>query len=545
MNDLQRRVDDARLRSIEFEQEYETVTVPQMLSKAARLYGSNIAVDFFDRKETLTYEELQAGSDRYANALRAFGLRKGDRIAVMLPNRREFPLIWFACAKLGTIFVPLNMRYTSREIAFVLNDTKASAAIVDATVWQTFAEMDTWPQDLERDRVIVVGEAPAAGVSTLVQVLEGASSLPIAVDVQPDDVVSIQYTSGTTGFPKGCILTNDYWGIVSAVQAYRLLAPYQHHLCWAPLTYADGMIHMVSAIRHGATVHMPERLSSTRFIAWLKAYQIEWCSIPELIARQPATSFDHGVRLKQYQFGGGTWNPSSVANFRQRFPVCGNGFYGLTETGYATLPPNDTNEMAEIGSSGLCAPFRETRLVDDDGKPVMVGQVGELWVRGKGMFKGYWNRPDANAELFNDGWFKTGDLLRCDEFGFHYFMGRKKDMIRRSNENIAAREVEAVVCEIPEIAAAAVVAVPDAERGEEVKVWVELKHGINREAVPVQRILDHARSRLAAFKVPRYVTYSDVLPRVVSNPNKINKRELTDVENPLANTYDSNVGHWL
>ncbi|MDF3084391.1 AMP-binding enzyme [Burkholderia sola] len=161
------------------------------------------------------------------------------------------------------------------------------------------------------------------------------------------------------------------------------------------------------------------------------------------------------------------------------------------------------------------------------------------------MFKGYWNRPDANDALFNEGWFKTGDLLRCDEFGFHYFVGRKKDMIRRSNENIAAREVEAVVCEIPEIAAAAAVAVHDVERGEEVKVWVELKQGIDREAVPVQRILDHARLRLAAFKVPRYVAYSDALPRVVSNPNKVNKRELTDVENPLANTYDSNVGYWL
>ncbi|MDF3083698.1 long-chain fatty acid--CoA ligase [Burkholderia sola] len=385
MNDLQRRVDDARRRTLEFEQTYKTVTVPQMLTEAARLYGPNIAVDLFDRNENLTYEELQAGSDRYANALHAFGLRKGDRIAVMLPNCREFPLIWFACAKLGAIFVPLNMRYTSREVAFVLNDTQASVAVVDATVWKAFSEIDTWPQALEHERVIVVGEAPAAGVSTLVQVLEGGFSSPVAVDIHPEDVLSIQYTSGTTGFPKGCILTNDYWGIVSAVQAYRLLAPYQHHLCWAPLTYADGMIHLVSAMRHGATVHMPERLSSTRFLAWLKAYQIEWCSIPELIARQPVTLFDDGVCLRQYQFGGGTWNPSSVANFRQRFPVCGNGFYGLTETGYTTLPPNDTNEVVEYGSSGLCAPFREIKLVDDEGNPVAVGQVGELWVRGKGI----------------------------------------------------------------------------------------------------------------------------------------------------------------
>lgn len=376
-------------------------------------------------------------------------------------------------------------------------------------------------------------------------VLENASEAAIEENVEPDDVFNIQYTSGTTGFPKGCVLTHDFWGIVSAVQADRMLERYQRHLCWAPLTYADGMIHLLSACRHGATLYMPERLSATRFIEWLKAYQIEWVSVPELVARQPGTPLDRQTCLKQYQFGGGTWNASSVINFRKRFPVCGNGFYGLTETGYATLPPNDSNEMAELGSSGLCAPFRELKLVDDAGAEAPAGQVGELWIRGRGMFKGYWNRPDANAELFEADWFKSGDFLRRDELGFYYYAGRKKDMIRRSNENIAAREVETVICELPEVAAVAAVPVRDADRGEEVKIWVELKQGVDRAALPVERILDHARSRLAAFKVPRYVTFNESLPRVISNPNKVSKRELMDVADPLANTFDSTQGRWL
>lgn len=209
-----------------------------------------------------------------------------------------------------------------------------------------------------------------------------------------------------------------------------------------------------------------------------------------------------------------------------------------------TLPPNDTNEMAELGASGLCAPFRELKLVDEHGEAVPVGEIGELWVRGRGMFKGYWDRPEANAELFEDDWFKTGDLLRSDAHGFYYFVGRRKDMIRRSNENIAAREIEAVICELPEVAMVAAVPVPDADRGEEVKIWVELKDGLDSTAASVERLLDHARSRLAAFKVPRYVTFSQTLPRVVSNPNKVNKRELVEVKDPLANTYDDVERRW-
>lgn len=545
MPDLQRRVDDARHATVVFEDSYETVTVPQIIRNCARTYGSNVAIDFFEREERLTYEELDLGSNRYANALRTFGVQKGDRVGLMLPNRREFPLVWFACAKLGAIVVPINMRYTAREVAFVLDDARARFAIVDKSRWPVFSEMDSWPETLASNSVIVVGDGPVSGATLISQVLEGSVDSPVEEEVRPDDVVTIQYTSGTTGFPKGCILTHDYWGVVSAVQSFRLLERHKRHLCWAPLTYGDGMIHFMSACRDGATVFMPERLSSTRFLDWLKAYRIEWCSVPELVARQTGTPLDAETSLKQFQFGGGTWNASSVVNFRSRFPVCGNGFYGLTETGYATLPPNDTNEMAEAGSSGLCAPFRELKLVDETGAPVPVGQPGELWVRGRGMFKGYWNRPEANTELFEGDWFKTGDTLRCDELGFYYYVGRKKDMIRRSNENIAAREVEAVICELPEIGAVAAVPVKDVQRGEEVKIWVELKDGVDPTSVSAERILDHARSRLAAFKVPRYVTFDGALPRVVSNPNKVSKRELVDVKDPLANTYDDVEKRWL
>ncbi|PPC74211.1 long-chain fatty acid--CoA ligase [Pokkaliibacter plantistimulans] len=542
MSDLAQRVAEAHLQTCTFENEYITVTVPQIIASAASEHGMKTAIEFFDRDERLSYTELELGSNRVANALRTAGVGKGDRVAVMLPNRPEFPLIWVACAKLGAIFVPLNMRYTPREIRFVLADTQARFAIVDQTCWPTFSEIQPLPETLAPQGVILVGEEETEGLRNLAQLLEDATNTPVETDLTADDIMTIQYTSGTTGFPKGCILTHDYWGIVSAVQASRLLRKYQRHLCWAPLSYADGMIHFLSACRDGATVYMPARLSSTRFMDWLKSYRIEWTSMPELIARQPASPVDNEICLEQFQFGGGTWQPSSIENFAARVAARGNGFYGLTETAYATLPPNSTNEMTLLGASGLCAPFREIRLTDESGEPVPTGEVGELWVRGRGMFKGYWNRTEANAELFAGDWFKTGDLLRMDAHGFIYFSGRKKDMIRRSNENISAREVEAVICELPEVAAVAAVPVKDVERGEEVKIWIELKEG--KTAPPIELILEHARTRLAAFKVPRYITFAPSLPRVVSNPNKVNKIELMDMQNPLADTYDAAEDVW-
>jgi acyl-CoA synthetase (AMP-forming)/AMP-acid ligase II len=205
--------------------------------------------------------------------------------------------------------------------------------------------------------------------------------------------------------------------------------------------------------------------------------------------------------------------------------------------------PADITELNESASVGLRAPFRDSRLVNEDGSPTPVGELGELWVRGRGLFKGYWNRPDANAASFDGEWFKTGDLMRQDELGFFWLCGRKKEMIRRSSENIAAHEVETVICEIAGVAGAAAVPVKDAKRGEEVKVFVELKRGVTCEDLPVERILEHARAHLAAFKVPRYVAYIDTIPRITSS-NKALKRELIDVSDPLAGVYDGEEKRW-
>ncbi|MGY8632772.1 class I adenylate-forming enzyme family protein [Bradyrhizobium sp. 14AA] len=524
------------------ESAYESITVGELVSRRARTQGSITAIDIFDRDERASYFEMDRSSNKYAHALRAFGVRKGDRIGVMLPNRIEFPILWFAIAKLGAVMAPINLRYTPREIEYVLSDTQAKFAVVDESTWSAFSAIEPWPRDLAKERVILVGKPLHGAATTLDGLLKGIDDCVVEEDVSADDLLNIQYTSGTTGFPKGCMLTHEYWGVYSYQGACWDERPYQRYLSAQPFFYVDPPAHLLKAYRQGGTLYLAPQLSSTRFFGWVKQHRIDWCQPTELIARQAEAADEDGATyLKQILNWG--WSPDTVRQFRERFQVRTEEAYGMTEIGFGTRMTNQLDELADSGSVGIRAPFRALRLTNEDGGPTPVGDVGELWVRGRGIFKGYWNKPEANASLFEGGWFNTGDLMRRDEYGFHWLVGRTKDMIRRSSENIAAREVEAVIREIPEIADVAAVPVQDVRRGEEVKICVELREGVTPDNLAVERILKHARANLAVFKVPRYIAFTQALPRATTS-NKVFKRELMAVSDPLAGTYDTEEKRW-
>lgn len=539
---LQERVANALRKNEALETAYETVTIGQLVSMRARTHSSKIAIDVFERGERATYSEMDRWSNKYANALRAFGVRKGDRIGVMLPNCIKFPLLWFAIAKLGAVMVPINMRYTPREIEYVLRDTQARFAVIDTSAWSVFSAMEPWPQDLSKERLILIGQPSYGTATTLEELSKGVDDSRVKEDICPDDLLNIQYTSGTTGFPKGCMLTHDYWGVFSYQHVCWDEQPYQRYLSAQPFFYVDPPLHLLKSYRQGGTLYLASQLSSKRFIGWLKEYRIEWCQVPELIARQAEAAADDEARCLKHTLNWG-WSPDTVRQFRKRFRVRTEEAYGMTEVGFGTRMTNQLDEMAESGSAGIRAPFRALRLVSEDGSPTPIGEVGELWVKGRGIFRGYWNKPEANAALFEGEWFKTGDLMRRDDLGFHWLVGRTKDMIRRSSENISAREVEAVIRELPEIADVAAVPVRDGTRGEEIKIHVELREGITPDNLAVERILEHARAQLAAFKVPRYIAFTPTLPRA-NTSNKVLKRELMAVSDPLAGTYDTKDKHW-
>ncbi|MDE5466327.1 class I adenylate-forming enzyme family protein [Bradyrhizobium sp. CSS354] len=534
---LHDRVARALRKSEALEAAYETTTVGQLVSMRARTHGSITAVDIFERGERATYSEMDRLSNRHARALRKFGVRKGDRVGVMMPNRIEWSILWFAFAKLGAVMVPIDMHYTPREVEHIISDTQAKFAIVDESAWPVFGAMSPWPQELAKDQVILVGQPSDGAAITLHRSLKDVDDSPVDEDVRPGDLLAIQFTSGTTGFPKGCMLTHDYWGVGAYVAAN--LCPYKRFLSWASSSYISWPFILLSSYRQGGTLYVAQQMNASQLLDWVKNFQIEWCALPRLVAE---AAYEPPASLKQvWQYDG--WSAETVHRYHEEFGVRSTYTFGMTEIGTGTQMPPDVPEMNEAGSVGIRSLFRELRLVNDDGSPTPVGEVGELWVRGRGMFSGYWNKPDANADCFEGEWFKTGDLLRHDELGFYWFVGRRKDVIRRSVENIAASEVEAIIREIPEIADVAAVPIPDEKWGEEVKIYVELRKGLTPADVNVERILEHARARLALFKIPRYVGFVQTLPRTVTS-NKVLKRELMAISDPLSDTYDAEEKSW-
>ncbi|NLS75305.1 long-chain fatty acid--CoA ligase [Bradyrhizobium brasilense] len=536
---IEQRVAEAYLRIETLEAEFRTVTIGGLLRERAGTHASTLAINIFERGECLTYAQLDHESNRYAHALQGFGVRKGDRIGVMLPNRIEFFIVFFAIAKLGGVMVPVNMRFTPREIEYVLSDTQATFAIVDETVMAAFSAMDCWPDSLEKQKIIGVGQPFSTSGALLSALLNGAPESTVDVAAAPDDLAVIAHTSGTTGFPKGCMLTHEWFAVSAYDWAHFDSCPYSRYLCWSPFFYILGPMQLLKCFYQGGTLYQAQQLSSSKFAEWIEDYAIESCLLPEFIARH--VSRDAVKSLKQVTCSLG-WSVEAIREFRMKFNIRAANIYGMAEIGMGSAFIGDVPEMEEAGSLGHRAMFRQMQLVNEDGGPTPIGEVGELWVKGRGLFSGYWNKPEANAAQFDGEWFKTGDLMRRNELGYYWFVGRKKDMIRRSNENIAASEVEAIVREISEVADVAAVPVVDARRGEEVKIVVELKSGFQSSEWLVKRIVEHARGRLAAFKVPRYIAFTPKLPR--NSSEKIVKRDLVNVPDPLAGAYDSEEGHW-
>ena len=368
------------------------------------------------------------------------------------------------------------------------------------------------------------------------------NSIP-AEPVLLDDPMNIQYTSGTTGFPKGCILTHRYWLTVGKVNARRDGRDYKRILAATPFFYMDPQWLLLMTFYHRGTLFVARRQSSSRFMSWLREYGIQFCLFPEIVFKQPPDPRDRDNQIIRVNVYG--LHRENHAALEERFGFIAREAFGMTETGSCLFVPIEAVDMVGSGSCGKPSPFREARIVDPEaGQPVRVGEIGELQVKGPGMLLGYYNNAEATKVAFQDGWFRTGDLFRQDDRGYYYIVGRIKDMIRRSGENISAREVEAVLRGMPEIVEAAAVPVPDETRGEEVKVYLVLAPPVTPGHLPPEKVFAYCEANLARFKVPRFIAYCESLPKTPSG--KIAKRVLIDgVADLRRDSYDWIEGKWL
>lgn len=532
---------DERRRRIEAEPLPDNIGA--LIDAAADEAGDRLLWNFFESGETISYADMRRKVNGLAAGLMSVGIRKGTHVGVMLPNVAAFPLTWLALGRIGAVMLPINPGYTPREIAHVMQVAEAEWVVTHASTRATLDQAHAMGLvSVPPERMIVVGGDVPEGALDWQALAEPAEEFVAPEPVGHDDLLNIQFTSGTSGFPKGCMLSQRYWISAGKVNASRDGRVYHRILASTPFFYMDPQWLLLMTMYQRGTLFVAARQSTSRFTLWLKEFAIEFCLLPWVLhgtAGQPHDADNKVVRANIYGC------PRDLHQaLEARFDLNAREAFGMTEVGPAMFAPVERFDKVGSGSCGVPCPFRQCRIVDEAGNPVRQGEIGELQISGPGIMLGYYNNPDATAEVLRDGWFSTGDLFRQDEDGFYYIVGRKKDMIRRSAENIAAREVETVLAAAPGVAEVAVLGVPDPLRGEEVKAYLKLKEGRGPDQALLDGVIATAQAGLAAFKVPRFYVFVDDFPRTASL--KISKPQLKARDaDPRAGSYDRTLGAWI
>jgi fatty-acyl-CoA synthase len=478
--------------------------------RRAELNPERIAVIF--EEEESTYGEFGERIRRQAQLLRECGVCVGDRVGYVGLNHPRFLETLFAAQALGAIFVPLNFRLTAEELTFIINDAGVHTLIVDDALRPVL--------DPVRDNLCCqhyfASEADAEGWRHLDT--ERASTAPLSsvVSVDQHDVALIMYTSGTTGLPKGAMLThgNIAWNNINAMYAFGGSRD-DIVLTAAPLFHIGGLnVITLNAFFLGATVVLERNFDPVTVLANIERYRVtQMFGAPAMFLFMSQQEQFEGTDLssiKQFVCGAAPVPESLIELYGSRGIDFCQG-YGLTETApfAAFLTPEWA--VSKLGSTGQPPLFSDTRIVGDDNKPLALGEKGEICLRGPNIMKGYWNRPDATAEAIDsEGWFHSGDIGYLDEDGFLYICDRLKDMVISGGENVYPAEVESVLYKHSAIAEVAVVGLPDEKWGEAVTAVVALHEG---EELSLEALREFADPMLARYKLPLRLHLVSALPR--------------------------------
>ncbi len=454
-----------------------------------------------------TWQEFDRAVNRASHLLLRSGLERGDKFNVHLGNCPEFLFFWLAAAKTGTVMVPTNPASTANEMEYILAHSEARLAVTEP---QYAAPVHG-----------VRGRCPA-----LLDVLEcrpldplvaGLPGTPPESRVASLDELSMQYTSGTTSKPKGVLLTHAnylYGGEVMA-KAMRVM-PSDRHLIVLPLFHAGAQLHaFLPMLLTGGSVALIERFSASRFVEQAIRYEATLAALfaapIRMLLAQPRTEVDGRTRLRAVSYAQNI-TPRQWEEWHARFRASLMQIWGMTET--MSLPLMHPLDLPPKPlAMGMPVLGYEARVVDEDGKEVPPGTVGELVVSGMPgvtLMKGYFKNPKATAETMRDGWLHSGDQAWMDEEGWFFFVDRKKDMIKRAGMNVSASEVEEALKQHPAVFDAAVVGVPDPVRDQAIKAYVILKEDVRATA---DDLITWCRARLSVFKVPEVIEFREVFPR--------------------------------
>ena len=479
-------------------------------------------VDLFSERR-FTYAQFDARISRLAAHLRdRLTIARGDRVAVLALNTTDTLEVQFACGRLGAVFLPLNTRLTVPELQFIVGDAAPKVMVHDtdlAEIARTVAKL------CNVESAIALG--PGGSYESAIA---AAKPLASCEDLTLNDISTIMYTSGTTGQPKGAIITHGmtFWNCVN-LGGPAYISPSSVLLTVLPLFHTGGLNCYTNPVLHAGGTVLIMRAFDPGLTLKLISDPVQGInvffgvpSIYQFMAQHPSFETADFSRLIIGGVGGAPM-PVPLLNVFEAHGVALQQGYGMTETSPAVLALDRGDAVRKAGSSGKPVLHTEVRIVRPDGTDAAVGELGELWVKGPNVTPGYWNRPEANRTSFTDGWLHTGDATRIDEDGFYYIIDRWKDMYISGGENVYPAEVENVLHQITAIAEAAVIGVPDPQWGEVGMAIVALKPG---QSLSEAQILKHCAANLARFKCPRLIRFVDALPRNATG--KIHKPTLRE-----------------
>ncbi len=510
-----------------------------MLEDSARNVPDRDAVVLGDTR--LSYARVNAMANQVANLLVERGIQPGDKVALSCPNLPYFPVIYFGILKAGAVVVPLNVLFKGREVGYHLGDSDAKAYFCfEGTAELAMAEAGlagfTEADGCEHFFVIPAdptGPVPVDGADHFFAATKDQPSTFETVVTEATDTAVVLYTSGTTGQPKGAELShaNIAFNVTTCHRIWEL-SPSQPdvHLVSLPLFHSFGQtVQMNAGFGLGSTLVLMARFDPAQALALMDQEEVTFfAGVPTMYwGLLGALTDDVDVQkiagnLRRAVAGGASLPVEIITQVKERFGVQILEGYGLSETSpVATFSHLDREPKA--GSIGTPIWGVEVKLIDEDWKTVEgADEVGEIAIRGHNIMKGYYQRPDETEEVMKDGWFRSGDLARCDEDGYYYIVDRAKDMIIRGGFNVYPREVEEVLLTHDDVSLVAVVGVPHESHGEEIKAYVIRNEGAS---ITEDELVAWSKDQLASYKYPRVVEFRDELPMTATG--KILKRELT------------------
>jgi len=511
-------------------------TIGGNFDATVRAFGEREALVYRPTGQRWTYAELAADVDALALGLLEMGIAQGDRVGIWAPNCAEWTLTQYATAKIGAILVNINPAYRARELEFVLNQSGSTLLIAAAKLKTSdYAGMiaEVRPRCPELKTVVLLGSAPwQALLDTGRRLDRGALD---AIELDTDDPINIQYTSGTTGFPKGAtlshhnILNNGFFvgELCNYTEADRICIPVPFYHCF-------GMVMgNLAATSHGACMVIPAPTFDP--VATLQSVQAERCTslygVPTMFIAELSAPDFADYDLSSLRTGIMAGSPCPVEVMKQviermsmtEVSIC----YGMTETSpVSTQTRADDSLDRRVSTVGRVGPHLEVKVIDPEtGQTVPRGAPGELCTRGYSVMLGYWEQPDKTAEAVDAAhWMHTGDLAVMDADGYLAITGRIKDMVIRGGENVYPREIEEFLYTHPDILDAQVIGVPDDKYGEELMVWVRLRAGA--PALTAESLREFCAGQLAHYKIPRYVHIADEFPMTVTG--KVRKVEMRE-----------------